>query len=67
MAAVGEAISWLRRHPLVMNLDKAREIVAGSWVCSAQTARNELGFAVGAPLIERLRQTAEWYRKEGWV
>ena len=29
--------------------------------------QDELGFAVGAPLIERLRQTAEWYRREGWL
>ena len=50
-----------------MNLDKAREITAGSWICSARTAKEELGFSVGAPLLERLRQTAEWYRKEGWL
>jgi nucleoside-diphosphate-sugar epimerase len=67
IAAVGEAIAQVSQHPLLMNLDKAREITAGSWVCSAQAAKDELGFAVGAPLIERLRQTAEWYRQEGWL
>jgi dihydroflavonol-4-reductase len=67
VAAVGEAISQVSRHPLLMNLDKAREIAAGSWVCSAEKARQDLGFAVGAPLLDRLRQTAEWYRREGWL
>ncbi len=67
VAAVGEAISHVRQQPLVMNLDKAREIAAGSWLCSAQAARDDLGFAVGAPLLERLRQTAEWYQREGWL
>jgi dihydroflavonol-4-reductase len=67
IAAVGEAIAQVSQHPLLMNLDKAREITAGSWVCSAQAAKNDLGFAVGAPLIERLRQTAEWYKQEGWL
>ena len=57
----------VRHQPLVMNSDKVREIAAGSWLCSAQAAKNDLGFAVGAPLIERLRQTAEWYRQEGWL
>ena len=67
VAAVGEAISHVRHQPLLMNLDKAREIVAGSWVCSARAAAQDLGFAVAAPLIERLRQTAEWYKQEGWL
>jgi nucleoside-diphosphate-sugar epimerase len=67
VAAVGEMFSHISHSPLFMNLDKAREIVAGSWICSADAAREQLGFKVGAPLIERLRQTAEWYRQEGWI
>jgi dihydroflavonol-4-reductase len=67
VAALSEAISYVSRHPMVVNFDKTREIAAGSWVCSAQAAKEELGFTVGAPLIERLRQTAEWYREEGWL
>jgi dihydroflavonol-4-reductase len=67
VAAVGEAISRVSHHPLVMNFDKAREIAAGSWLCSAEAARRDLDFEVDAPLLERLRQTVEWYRQEGWI
>ena len=67
VAVVAEAISQMRHQPLQMNLDKAREIAAGSWLCSAQAAKEQLGFEVAAPLVERLRQTADWYRKEGWL
>jgi nucleoside-diphosphate-sugar epimerase len=67
VAAVGEVISHLAHHPLVMNLDKAREIAAGSWTCSAQAAREQLGYTAQRPLIERLRQTAAWYKQERWV
>ncbi len=67
VAAGGEAISRLRHNPLFMNLEKAREITAGNWLCSAQTAATELGFAVAAPLPERLRQTALWYREKKWL
>jgi nucleoside-diphosphate-sugar epimerase len=67
IAVAGEAIAYFWRVPPVVNLDKAREIAAGSWLCSAQAARKELGFTVGAPLIERLRQTTEWYCREGWL
>ena len=34
-----------------MNLDKAREITAGSWLCSARAAAEQLGFAVGRPAV----------------
>jgi nucleoside-diphosphate-sugar epimerase len=67
VAAAGEAIAQVWHQPPVVNFDKAREIAAGSWLCSAQAAREELGFVVGAPLIERLRQTTEWYCREGWL
>jgi nucleoside-diphosphate-sugar epimerase len=67
VAAVGEAVGRIIRRPMVLNLDKAREIAAGSWFCSARTATEQLSFAPAAPLPERLRQTADWYRREGWL
>lgn len=67
VAVAGEAISRIGHHPLFMNLDKAREITAGNWLCSAARAAEELGYAVGARLLDRLRQTAQWYRREGWL
>jgi len=67
VALMGEALGQARHQPLLMNLDKAREIAAGSWLCSARAAREQLGFQVGAPLVDRLRQTALWYQKNGWM
>ncbi len=67
VAGVVEAISQIIRQPRYLHLDKAREITAGSWICSPRRAKEELGFKVKAPLIERLRQTVQWYRKEGWL
>jgi len=67
VAVAGEAISRIRQDPLFMNLDKAREITAGSWLCSADAAAKELGFTVTVPLLERLRQTAQWYRDKKWL
>ncbi len=67
VAVAGEAISRIGHQPLFMNMDKAREITAGNWVCSATAAAKELGYQVGAPLLNRLRQTANWYRTAGWL
>jgi len=64
---MGELSGRLRGEQAVMNWDKAREALAGSWTCSAQKAQQELGFSVPLPLMDRLRQTADWYRNEGWL
>jgi dihydroflavonol-4-reductase len=66
LGGVMEVVAQIQRRPRPMNIDKAREIVAGSWLCSARKAAEDLGFVVKAPLIERLRQTAQWYISEGW-
>jgi len=66
-AAVAEGVSQVTRRPLYMNFDKVREITAGSWICSPRKALEKLGFSVKATLAERLRQTAQWYRSEGWL
>ncbi len=64
---IATAFSQLRGQAWYFNLDKAREARAGSWTCSGAAAANDLGFAVTAPLEERLSQTAHWYREQGWL
>ncbi len=66
IAALSEGMSKLRGKPSIINLDKVRETASGSWVCSADKAKCQLGFKVKTSLIERLSQTAQWYRDQGW-
>ncbi len=66
-ASVVEAVSRARGRMQPLNLDKIREVTAGDWVCSGRKAAEELGFQVATPLEERVRQTAAWYRQEGWL
>jgi nucleoside-diphosphate-sugar epimerase len=66
-AAASEIGGRLRRRPVLMNLDKCREIAAGSWTCDAAKAREQLLFRPGATVVERLRQTAAWYREAQWL
>ena len=67
VTAVVQLLARIRRRPSYLTLDKIREAAAGNWVCSAGKAAEELGFSVTIPLAERLRQTAEWYRQQGWL
>ncbi len=67
IAAVNQFLSTVYAQASALRLDKAREVRAGSWLCSPGRAVDQLGFSVAAPLADRLRQTAQWYRHEGWL
>lgn len=67
VAGCSELVGRIRGQAPFLNFDKMREASAGSWTCSPQKAAEELGFTAAAPLAARLQQTADWYRKEGWL
>ncbi len=67
VAAVAELWGQLRGRPGILHIDKVREVRSGSWFCSARRAVDELGFCVASTLLDRLRQTIEWYQREGWL
>lgn len=62
-----EIVGRLTSKARFLNLDKCREASAGSWACSNEKIKQEVGFEPGAPLLERLRQTGNWYRQNGWL
>ncbi len=51
----------------IMSRDKAREMRCEAWTCAADRAREEIDFVPQHPLDDGLKQTIEWYRKEGWL
>jgi nucleoside-diphosphate-sugar epimerase len=54
-----------RRPPLTF--DRAHEAVAREWICSDARARRELGYQSRWTLSDGMRETAEWYRRAGWL
>lgn len=67
MAFFSELIGRIRRKPNILTLDKARDLTAGSSICSVEKAKKQLGFSPSATLEERMKQTIEWYRDQGWL
>lgn len=63
-AAVSE---WLNREGSILNRDKARELAQECWVCSPEKARQEFGFAPEYDLERGMKETVQWYRKQGWL
>lgn len=67
LAALSDLKGRIRRCPSIFSIDKAREARAGHWACSPKKALDQLGFSTAKPLVQRFRETAEWYLHEGWL
>ena len=57
----------LTRQSRPFNADKAREVLAGDWLCDAAPMRRDLDLPPPPPLEDGLQATWAWYRKEGWL
>ena len=49
------------------NADKAREVLAGDWLCDAGPMRRDLDLPPPIPLETGLKETRDWYLREGWL
>ncbi len=67
VAGASELIGQCRGKPQELNFDKLREALAGSWACSPAAAERDLGFSAPKPLVDRLRETIDWYASAGWL
>lgn len=64
IAAMTQGANFAFSRHGTFNVDKMRDAFVGSWACSADRAERELGFRVRTPLVERLRETGQWYRQQ---
>jgi nucleoside-diphosphate-sugar epimerase len=49
------------------NADKAREVLAGDWLCDSAPMRRDLDLGEPLPLEDGLKNTWAWYREHGWL
>jgi nucleoside-diphosphate-sugar epimerase len=67
VAMAAEAIAAVTRKTPVINRDKVTDLSQICWGCSIERARRELGYSPRVKLEEGLRETARWYKSEGWL
>lgn len=65
--AVCSGISRITGKVLPFGLDKVKEIAAPAWSCSNAKAKKMLKFEPYWELEKGFKQTAEWYRENGWL
>ncbi|HSB10927.1 MAG TPA: NAD-dependent epimerase/dehydratase family protein [Blastocatellia bacterium] len=66
-AVAAEAAAAVFGKPPVINRDKVTDLSQTCWACSIERAKTELGYSPRVPLEEGLRETIEWYKREGWL
>jgi len=65
LGACNELYARISGRPQILNWDKTREALAGSWACSAARLNEDVGFRTEMPLQDRLSQTVQWYVAHG--
>ena len=66
-AYINQFRALLMHKPIIFTVDKVREALAGSWICSSDKAKAELGLKCSTNLADGFRLTGEWYRRQGWL
>lgn len=66
-ASVQMAMSRVRRNKPLLTRGRVAELAAANWSCDISRAKRELGFAPAVSLVDGMRETAGWYRAQGWL
>jgi len=68
LAAFGlDHVSKLTGKSYPLNRDKLQEIFPDRWTCSNEKLKTELDFQPKYEFSDGIRETVDWYRKQGWL
>lgn len=67
VAAATTAVALVRHRKPLLTVHRISELAARDWSCDITRARRELGFEPAVRLEDGMRETAEWYRAQGWL
>ena len=66
-ASTCDLVARVVGHPLPLDRWRYVELSAEGFVCSVERLRERLGVVAAIELGAGLAETAEWYRREGWI
>lgn len=66
-AVLSDAWATVTRNPLIFSSDKLAELECENWICGNERLKECLNWAPKWPMPDGMKQTGEWYRREGWL
>ena len=67
VCAVSDRMAQWRGKTATLNRDKFHILCQRNWQCDIEPAIKELGYKPEYPLERGVKETIEWYQKEGWL
>lgn len=67
LAYSAHSLSLVTRKPALIDSQKIIEAKQSEWLCSNKKIKESLGWKPEITLEEGIKQTAEWYMREGWI
>lgn len=67
VAFFSEMSSVILKKPPLLNKYKMKELSQRYWICSSDKIMKELGYKPKWDLNSALQETAQWYKKNGWL
>ena len=67
LGAAETALETITRRSQPFNADKAREILAGDWLCDGSPLARVLDLPEPVPIADGMRSAWAWYRGAGWL
>lgn len=67
IAAFSELFGLFSTKPVLINFEKARDMVQNYWTCDSSKAQRDFGYMQEISLEEGIRTTVEWYRSKKWL
>jgi dihydroflavonol-4-reductase len=67
VAAVSESIAAVAGKPALVNRQKVIEMEQDYWTCSAEKARQQIGFVNELDLEQGIGETLNWYKENKWM
>jgi len=67
VAVTAGFFSSFSEKPSVLNFEKGRDMVQDYWTFDSTKAKRDLGYNPVIALPAGIKETVEWYRKNGWM
>ena len=67
IAGVSEFFGLFSKKPVLINIEKAKDMVQDYWTCDSSKAKRDFGYEQEISLEQGIGSTLDWYKERGWL